>query len=44
MPDPQPILERRHTLADTFAVRANTLVPAITIAVLAVGSVLWLAS
>jgi uncharacterized membrane protein YgcG len=43
VPDPQPLLERRRTFADAFAVRANTLVPAIVIALLAVGSVLRLA-
>ena len=43
VPDPQPILERRRTLADAFAVRANTLLPAIVVALLTMGSVLWLA-
>ena len=43
VPDPQPILERRRTLADAFAVRANTLFPAIVVALLTMGSVLWLA-
>ncbi len=43
MPDPQPILERRRTLADAFAVRPNTVVPAAGLAVLAVASVLVLA-
>jgi hypothetical protein len=43
VPDPQPILERRRTAADAFAVRANTLAPAIVITLLTIGSVLWLA-
>ncbi|MDP9334893.1 MAG: DUF2207 domain-containing protein [Actinomycetota bacterium] len=43
VPDPQPILERRRTLADAFDVRANTLFPAIVVALLTMGSVLWLA-
>ena len=43
VPDPQPILERRRTAADAFAVRANTLIPAIVITLLTMGSVLWLA-
>jgi uncharacterized membrane protein YgcG len=43
VPDPQPILERRRTLTDAFAVRANTLVPAIAIVLLAIGWVLRLA-
>ncbi|HEV7526462.1 MAG TPA: DUF2207 domain-containing protein [Acidimicrobiia bacterium] len=41
--DPQPILERRRTLADAFAVRTNTLVPAIVVALLTVALVLRLA-
>ncbi len=43
VPDPQPILEKRRTLADAFAVRANTLIPAIVLALLAVGGALRLA-
>ncbi|MCU1468643.1 MAG: hypothetical protein JWM72_4571 [Actinomycetia bacterium] len=43
VPDPQPILERRRTLADAFAIRANTLIPAIVLALLAVGGALRLA-
>jgi len=43
VPDPQPILERRRTLADAFAVRANTVIPAIAIGLLTTSYVLWLA-
>jgi uncharacterized protein (TIGR04222 family) len=43
VPDPQPILERQRTLADAFAVRANTLIPAIVVTLLAVGGALRLA-
>ncbi len=43
VPDPQPILVRRRTLADAFAVRPNTLVPAIAVALLSIGAVLGLA-
>jgi uncharacterized membrane protein YgcG len=43
VPDPHPILERRRTPADAFAVRANTLIPAIVLALLAVGGALRLA-
>jgi hypothetical protein len=41
--DPQPILERRRTLADGFAARPNTLVPALLLGILAIGWVLRLA-
>ena len=44
VPDPQPILERRRTLADAFALRADTLIPAIALAALTMGTILWLAS
>ena len=40
---PQPILERRRTLADAFAIRANTLVPAIVLALVSMALVLRLA-
>ncbi len=43
VPDPQPILVRRRTLADAFAVRVNTVVPAILVAIAAIGGVLTLA-
>jgi uncharacterized membrane protein len=43
VPDPQPILERQRTLADAFAIRANTVIPAIIVALLAIGAVLRLA-
>jgi uncharacterized membrane protein YgcG len=43
VPNPQPILDRRRTAADAFAVRANTLIPAIVIALLTISYVLWLA-
>jgi hypothetical protein len=43
VPDPQPILHRRRTAADAFAVRVNTVVPAIVIALSTMGYVLWLA-
>ena len=43
VPDPQPILVRRRTLADAFALRPNTLVPAIAVALLSIGAVLGLA-
>jgi len=43
VPDPQPILERRRTLADAFAVRANTVIPAIAIGLLTTSYVPWLA-
>jgi hypothetical protein len=44
VPDPQPILERRRTVADAFALRPDTVIPAIALAVLSVGAILWLAS
>jgi hypothetical protein len=43
VPNPQPILERRRTLSDAFARRPNTVVPAILVALLAMGSVIALA-
>ncbi len=43
VPNPQPILQRRRTAADAFAVRANTAIPAILIALLTMGYVLRLA-
>jgi len=43
VPDPQPILVRRRTLADAFALRPNTLVPAIVVAIAAMGAVIALA-
>jgi uncharacterized membrane protein len=43
VPDPQPILVRRRTLADAFALRPNTLVPAILVALVTMGGALMLA-
>ncbi len=43
VPDPQPILSRRRTLADAFAVRPNTVVPAILVAIATMGTVIALA-
>lgn len=43
VPPPNPLLQRRRTLADAFAVRWNTVVPAVALALLAMGSVLALA-
>jgi hypothetical protein len=44
VPDPQPILQRRRTAADAFALRPNTLAPAIALAAVSVAAILWLAS
>ena len=43
VPDPQPILERRRTLADGFAARPNTVIPALLLAIVAIGWVVRLA-
>ncbi len=43
VPDPQPILERRRTLADGFAARPNTVIPALLLAIVAIGGVVRLA-
>jgi hypothetical protein len=43
VPDPQPILERRRTIGEAFAVRADTVLPAILIAALSIALVLSLA-
>ena len=43
VPNPEPILVHDRTIVDAFAVRANTLAPAIAVALLAMGSALWLA-
>jgi uncharacterized membrane protein len=43
VPGPQPILVRRRTLADAFALRPNTLAPAIVVAIAAIGGVIALA-
>jgi uncharacterized membrane protein len=41
-PAPQPILARRRTLGDAFALRPNTLVPAGVLAVLGIVAIVWL--
>jgi hypothetical protein len=43
VPDPHAVLVRRRTLADAFAVRVDTVLPAILVAIAAIGGVIALA-
>ncbi len=43
VPDPHAVIVRRRTLADAFAVRLNTVLPAIVVAIAAIGGVIALA-